>query len=46
MEHISYWSTHDAHILGKNIKNIKKNTEALLKVSREVGLEINTEKAK
>jgi hypothetical protein len=32
-------------MLGENINTIKKNT-ALLKASREVGLEVNTEKTK
>jgi hypothetical protein len=33
-------------MLGKNTNTIKKNTEALLQVSRDVGLEVNTETAK
>jgi hypothetical protein len=35
--------TDDVNILGKNIQ---KNTEALLDASKEVGLEVNSEKTK
>jgi len=35
-----------ANDVGDNISTTKKKTEALLEASREVGLEVNTEKTK
>jgi hypothetical protein len=37
---------HDINLLGENVYIIKKNTEALLDNSREVGLEVNVERTK
>jgi hypothetical protein len=36
----------DANLLGENINIIKKNGEALLDASKEIGLEVNYEKTK
>jgi hypothetical protein len=33
-------------ILGDNIDTIKKNTQTLIDASKEIGLEVNTEKTK
>jgi hypothetical protein len=36
--------THDDNMLSKDRTTIKKNKEALLEASKEVGLEVNTKK--
>jgi hypothetical protein len=36
----------DVNILGKNIDAIQKNAKNILVASKEVGLEVNTEKTK
>jgi hypothetical protein len=36
----------DVNILGNNTDTIKKNTQTLINISKEVGLEVNTQKTK
>ena len=41
--HIIGDHANDANILGRNIHKIKKNTEALVITSKEIGLEVNAD---
>jgi hypothetical protein len=36
----------DFNMLGRNTDTVSKNSEALLEASKEVGVEVNTEKSK
>jgi hypothetical protein len=36
----------DVNILGDDIDTIKKNTQTLIDASKQIGLEVNTEKTK
>jgi hypothetical protein len=36
----------DVNVLGNNIETIKKNTQDSIDTSKEIGLEVNTEKTK
>jgi hypothetical protein len=38
--------TDDVNLLGDNMNSMKKNTEALIAASREVDVEVNTQKTK
>jgi hypothetical protein len=47
MGYISYWFYADyVDLLGDSINTIKENTKTLLESSRDIGLQINTEKTK
>ena len=42
--HITGDHADDVNILGRSVHTIKKNTEALVAASEEIGLEVNAEK--
>jgi hypothetical protein len=44
--HITGDHANDANILGRSVHTIKKNTEALVIASKEIGLEVNADKTK
>jgi hypothetical protein len=44
--HLLLFYANDANLLRDNIETMKKNTETLIKFSKEVGLDINAEKTK
>jgi hypothetical protein len=44
--HIIADHANDANTLGKSLHTIKKNTEALVIASEEIGLEVNADKTK
>ena len=44
--HIIWDHADDANILGRSVHSVKKTTEALVIVSKEIGLEVNTDKTK
>jgi len=47
MIHISFWfMLIEVGILGRSIHTIKKNTGALVVAGKEIGLDVNADKAK
>jgi len=46
MVHISFWYADDVNILGGSVHTVKKNAEALIVASKEIGLEANADKTK
>jgi len=46
MVHQFFVYADDVNILGGSVYTIKKNTEALLVASKEIGLEVNADKTK
>ena len=36
----------DFNLLGENLQTVRKNTEILIKASKDIGLEVNSEKSK
>jgi hypothetical protein len=46
MGHTSFWFILSVNLLRDNIDNINKNTDTLIDASKEVGLDVNTERVK
>jgi hypothetical protein len=46
MRHVRCCSADTGNLLGSNLDTIRKNKQALIDVSKEVGPEVNTEKTK
>ena len=46
MVHTSFWYADDVNMLGGSAHTVKKNAEALLVETKDIGLEVNADKTK